>query len=240
MEMRLGKGQDVSMNQKIIPLIFFGLVAMFSATTPSAQAAEMPERIQEAYQILDKKQNSSSPISARVLSKAKGVAIFTVTKAGLLVGGQGGEGIVISRLGGMGSTAWSAPSAFNIGGASIGAQIGFTETRYIVILNTAEAIRYFTRAEKFTMNATATGTAGTANETERVSTSDLESGELVIYKDSGGVYGGATIGGTEIMRKDEINQKAYGSEVDIEKILDGSVKGTKAIERLYALLNGKS
>ena len=115
--------------------------------SPVLRAADMHERIQTATQILEQKQGSDEPIPADLLDHAKGVAIFSLTKAGLGIGGQGGEGIVLLRLGQKAVSTWSAPSAFNLGGGSLGAQIGFTEVRYIVVLNTDDAVRHFKPGE---------------------------------------------------------------------------------------------
>lgn len=199
----------------------------------------MPERIHDAIQILNQKQGSSEPIPVRLLNHAKGVAIFTLTKAGLGIGGQGGEGIVMVRINGVLLHSWTAPSAFNLGGASLGAQIGFTEVRYIVLLNTDDAVRHFTSSEKVNWDATASGTAGNDTGTEKVSTTDLEKRDVIVYKDSGGVYGGATFGGTSIECKDEINQKEYGTNVLLKNILNGKVSAPKSAERLYRLLDSK-
>jgi lipid-binding SYLF domain-containing protein len=214
------------------------MVLLFTSTL-ALRAAEIPERIQNAIQILDLKQRSSSPIPQELLNHAKGVAIFNITKAGLGIGGQGGEGIVVVRLNGMLSHSWTAPSAFNLGGASIGAQIGFTETHYIVILNTDDAVHHFTSSEKMNWNATATGTAGSDTATEKATTTDLEHNEVVVYKDTDGVFGGATLGGTSVEYKDEINQHAYGSDVQMMNILNGKVPPPPTADRLYKLLDGK-
>ncbi len=204
------------------------------------QAEDMEERIQSATKILEQKQGSNESIPLRVRKQAKGVAIFTVTKAAIGVGGQGGEGIVVLRDKSIPFPSWTAPSAFNMGGASLGAQLGFTETRYIVILNTDAAVKRFTSAGKVDWNMTATGTAGSATTTTRTTTSHIERDEYVVYKDSSGVFGGATFGGTSVERKDEINQKAYGADVHAKDILNGKVKSPKTAHHLYELLDAKS
>ena len=198
----------------------------------------MRERIHSATLILDQKQHSDEPISAELLSHAKGVAIFSITKVGLGIGGQGGEGIVLLHLGD--GRSWTAPCAFNLGGGSLGAQIGFTEVHYIVVLNSDEAVRHFTGAGKVVWNGTATGTAGSEVGTEKVSTTDLEHRDVVVYKDSGGIFGGATLGGTSVERKDAINQQAYGDNVRTKNILNGTVHSPKSASRLYTLLDAKA
>lgn len=216
-----------------------GVAALLFIPTAFLQAADMHERIQTGTEILEKKQSSSEPIPASLINHAKGIAIFTITKGGLGIGGQGGEGIVLVRLGGIIKN-WTAPSAFNLGGASVGAQIGFTEDRYIVILNTDNAVSHFTSSEKTTWNGSASGTAGTDTATEKISTTELEHRDVVVYKESSGLFGGATLGGTTIETKKEINREAYGEDVHMKNILNGSVHAPKSADRLYLILNGKA
>ena len=215
-----------------IPLLF--------ASTSLLRASDMHERIQSSIQILDQKQHSDEPIPAELLSHAKGVAIFSITKVGLGIGGQGGEGIVTLRRSDLLGHSWTAPCAFNLSGGSIGAQIGYTEVHYIVILNTDDAVRHFTGEGKVTWNGTATGTAGADTLTEKISTAELEQREVVVYKDSDGIFGGATLGGTSIERKDSINQEAYGDDVRTRNILNGTVVPPKSATRLYNLLDSSS
>jgi lipid-binding SYLF domain-containing protein len=85
----------------------------------------------------------------------------------------------------------------------------------------------------------ATGTAGSDTGTARVSTSALKRRAVVVYKDSAGIFGGATLGGTSVKRKDAINQQAYGDNVKTRNILDGNVQAPKSANRLYSLLDGK-
>jgi lipid-binding SYLF domain-containing protein len=228
------------MTQPFRRLLGLGSILLLLASPNLLRASDMHERIQSATQILSDKQRSDDPIPADLLSHAKGVAIFSITKVGLGIGGQGGEGIVLVHLNGMLWHSWTAPSAFNLAGGSIGAQIGYTEVHYIVVLNTDDAVRHFTDSGKLEWNATATGTAGSETGTDRASTSDLEHRDIVVYKDTGGIFGGATLGGTSVERKDTINQEAYGDDVQTKNILNGTVPPPKSADHLYRLLDGKS
>lgn len=228
------------MKRSFFPLLAVASLPLLLGAPALLRASDMHERIQSSIEILDQKQHSHEPIPAELLSHAKGVAIFSITKVGLGIGGQGGEGIVTLRhLDLLGHT-WTAPCAFNLSGGSVGAQIGYTEVHYIVILNSDDAVTHFTRSGKMDWNATATGTAGADTGTARASTADLENREVVIYKESSGVFGGATLGGTSIERKDAINQDAYGDDVRTKNILNGKVQAPKSANRLFVLLDGKT
>jgi lipid-binding SYLF domain-containing protein len=228
------------MKQPFSRFLALGSMLSLLAAPNYLRASDMQERIRSATEILSDKQHSDDPIPADLLSHAKGVAIFSITKVGLGIGGQGGEGIVLVRLSDMMWHSWTAPSAFNLAGGSIGAQIGFTEVHYIVVLNTDDAVQHFTGSGKLDWNATATGTAGSDTGTERVTTTDLEHRDIVVYKDTGGIFGGATLGGTSVERKESINQEAYGDDVRTRNILNGKVQPPKSADHLYSLLDGKA
>lgn len=215
------------------------ILAVLLLTSLSAQAANMRERVRDATDILESRQGSADPIPEEILLNAKGVAICTIVKAGIGIGGQGGEGIVMVRHLGGAAPVWRAPSAFNISGASLGAQIGFSSIRYIIILNTEAAIGQFVGTGKIKWDATATGTAGQDTGVESETTRELEQRAVLIYRESGGLFGGATFGGSSIEVKDEINQQAYGENVFIRDILEGRVQIPRYADRLYELLDGK-
>jgi lipid-binding SYLF domain-containing protein len=209
------------------------------ATTLFVRAADMDERILDATKILDKRQGSDDPIPAEILQNAKGVAICTIIKGGIGIGGQGGEGIVMIRHLGGAAPVWRAPSAFNISGASIGAQLGFSSISYIIVLNSERAIGQFVGTGKVKWDGTATGTLGADTGVESESTRELEKRDVLVYRDSGGLFGGATFGGSSIEVKSEINQEAYGEHTHVRDILEGKVPAPQNAQRLYDLLDGK-
>ena len=217
--------------------IFRTMVLVF-ATTLMGHAADLAERVYNSTRILEQRQGSADPIPPEILQNAKGVAICTVLKGGIGIGGQGGEGIVmVHHMGASGDRTWRAPSAFNITGMSVGAQLGFSTTKYIIVLNTETAVGQFVASGKVKWDATAAGTAGDDTVVEGQSTRDLEKHAVLVYRDSGGLFGGATLGGSSIDVKNEINQAYYGPHIFIRDILEGHVPVPREAGRLYELLN---
>ncbi len=214
-------------------------LSLLLASTLFVRAADMDERIHSATRIVEQRQGSADPIPAEILQNAKGIAICTILKGGIGIGGQGGEGIVLIRHMGAAGPVWRAPSAFNISGASLGAQFGFSSISYIIVLNTERAIGQFIGEGKMKWDATATGTAGSDTGVESESTRQLEQRDVLVYRDSGGLFGGATFGGSSIEVKNEINQEAYGEHTHVRDILEGTVQPPQNAHRLYELLDGK-
>jgi lipid-binding SYLF domain-containing protein len=174
-----------------------------------------------------------------ILQNAKGIAICTIVKGGIGIGGQGGEGIVCIRHLGGPAPVWRAPSAFNISGGSLGLQLGFSSISYIIVLNTDHAIGQFIGTGKLKWDATATGTAGSDTGVESQSTRDLEKRDVLVYRDSGGIFGGATFGGSTVEVKSSINREAYGELGHVRDILEGRTPVPAGANRLYDLLDGK-
>ncbi len=219
--------------------LFFTSLALILISTNLTRAADMDERIHDAIKIVEERQGSDDPIPVEILQNAKGIAICTIVKAGIGIGGQGGEGIIVIRHAGDAGPVWRAPSAFNLSGASLGAQLGFSSISYIIVLNSERAIGQFVGRGKMKWDATATGTAGPDTGVESESTRELEKRDVLVYRDSGGLFGGATFGGSSIEVKDEINQEAYGEHIHVRDILEGRVTAPQNAQRLYDLLDGK-
>jgi lipid-binding SYLF domain-containing protein len=212
-------------------------IALLALSSIVLRADNLHQRVYTATRILEQRQGSLDPIPLEVLQHARGIAIGTITKAGLGIGGQGGEGIVLLHYLGDTPALWSPPVAFNTSGGSLGAQIGFTTIRYIIILNSDDAVRLFTSSGKMTFDATATGTAGADTGREGETTENLERRSMIIYKETGGLFGGATFGGTSVEVKDEINQRAYGDNIYVRDILAHKVPAPRSAAHLYEILN---
>ena len=154
-------------------------LALLIASTSFVRAADLDERIHDAINIVEKRQGSDDPIPTEILQNAKGIAICTIIKGGIGIGGQGGEGVIVIRHLGGPAPVWRAPSAFNISGASLGAQFGFSSISYIIVLNTERAIGQFVGQGKMKWDATATGTAGPDTGVESQSTRELEKHDVL-------------------------------------------------------------
>ena len=66
-----------------------------------------------------------------LLDKAKAVVVFPgALKGAFIIGGQGGKGIAVRRIG----RGWSAPAFLNMAGGSVGLQIGGSKTDYVMLI----------------------------------------------------------------------------------------------------------
>ncbi len=117
----------------IIPLLASLVVAFAqtgrerSAKKARAAAAQSAKAARVFNEIMSTRERS---IPGDLLDRAEAVAVFPgVLKAGFIVGGRGGSGVISRRVAG----GWGAPAFFDLGGGSIGLQIGAASTDYILL-----------------------------------------------------------------------------------------------------------
>jgi lipid-binding SYLF domain-containing protein len=219
--------------------------ALFTALigfSPSA-SANLPAIVNNATGILSAKQGSAAPIPQAEIDAARGVAIVDITKGGLVFGGTGGSGVVLLKTkkglsGLVGRESWGSPIPIGFSGGSFGAQIGGSNTKAIILLNSEAAVRKFTTPGKIGWSASATGTAGTdtVSEQEGGLLSDVDA---KIYKETEGIYGGAVFGGTSLSINDKAIAEGYGAGTFVRDILENKVQTPAYTQPLIKLLEGK-
>ena len=144
-------------------------------------------------------------IPRELLEKAEAIGVFpSVVKAGFIIGGRGGAGVVARRT----TNGWSAPVFYNIGGASVGAQIGVEKTDYIMLFMNEGALRELLN-DKLAFEGNLSFAAGPIGRSVGAATNaTLESG-ILIWSRSKGAFVGASIGGAVLTADNSKNQAFY-------------------------------
>jgi lipid-binding SYLF domain-containing protein len=168
---------------------------------------------------------------AAVLRQAKGLAILTVTKAGFIVSGRGGKGIVIARTG----KGWSGPSAIGTGGMGFGFQAGAQVSEIVIILNTPAAVEAFTKDGDFTLGGNLSVTAGPVGRDAEAKVG-LQA-VMFSYSRSQGVFGGLSVEGTVIGTRKDDNAAYYGKPVAAKDILAGKIAAPAGARKLQKVLS---
>ena len=133
-------------------------VGLGSARTVSAQSEEAA-RIKESTTVLQEILDAPDvSVPKWVAEKVQGIAVFpSVKKAGLLVGGQWGRGILSAKSTKSGT--WSAPAFLTLTGGSIGAQIGGEAVDLVLVIIDERGLEQLTR-NQFKIGADAGVAAG--------------------------------------------------------------------------------
>jgi len=160
------------------------LLAPGCGATPKT-AEDRAAKIEQAERTLETMKAKDASLSG-VLDDAYGWAVFsTVGRGALIVGGEGGGGIVFEQ-----GAPWGSAT---LAKGSIGLQIGGEAYSELVIFMTEQAFRSFTAGDfSFTAGLSATGIkAGAALETP------IESGMKVLVMTKGGLMASAAVGGQD-------------------------------------------
>jgi len=182
--------------------------------------ADTEKRIHEAAGVL--KELTEAPdkgIPHDLLEKAQCVGIVpNLKRAGFIVGGEYGKGIVTCRT--AGQEGWSAPATVRIEGGSIGAQIGAGETDVVFVVMNQRGMDKL-MADKFTVGADAAAMAGPVGRTTAAQTDAALHAEILSYSRSRGVFAGVTLNGATLRPDKDDNRALYGAEVTQREILTG-------------------
>jgi len=202
--------------------------ALFAACS-FAQAEGLQDSVDQARVILKRfKEMPEQSIPEKVLGDARGLAILSVVKAGFVLSARGGQGIVIART--SATSGWSGPSAIATGGAGFGFQIGAQASEFVLVLNTPEAVRAFSRGGNISLGTDLSVAAGPVGRNLAVDVAPMAA--IYTYSRSQGLFAGVSLEGTVIITRGEANTDYYGKKVNVDDVLKGKIPppaGSKAL-----------
>jgi len=212
-----------------ISLILTLVTLCFAA---SAVHADLQEDVDSAVSIIERfEEIPESAIPRAVLRDAKGLAILTVTKAGFVVSGRGGTGVVVART----EKGWSGPSAIGTGGVGVGFQAGVQVTEYVIILNTQEAVSAFSKGSNVTLGGNLSAAIGPIGRSAEAGVAVQAA--MYTYSRSQGIFAGVSLEGTVIATRYQANEEYYGKPVFPADILAGTVKPPAGARKLIDVLS---
>ena len=191
-----------------------GFAVLFANTL--AQAADQTTVLNQAVVTVDKmKFDPTFGPSRQILRSAKAVLIVPqLIKGGFIFGAEGGDGVLLQRLG----RGWSAPAFYTIGSASFGLQIGLEEARFVMFIMSERALRAVEQS-KFTFGGAAGLTVITLGANAQGATSTNLTGDIIVWASSKGAYGGLTLQGSVLAPKNDANAQFYGRPLSVGQIL---------------------
>ncbi|KAL2483516.1 RING/FYVE/PHD-type zinc finger family protein [Forsythia ovata] len=172
-----------------------------------------------------------------ILKDAKGLAILTVAKVGMMVTYNIGTGLVVARRD---DGSWSPPSAIASFGFGWGAQVGGEVTDFIIVLRTNSAIKTFGGNIHFSVGAGFSAAAGIVG---RAAEADLRAGDggytsCYTYSCSKGAFVGCSLEGNLVTTRTQVNSRFYGNpSISTSEILLGSMPRPPAASLLYHSLS---
>ncbi|XP_055806541.1 uncharacterized protein LOC129875135 isoform X1 [Solanum dulcamara] len=180
--------------------------------------------------------SSEKKIPEAILQNARGLAILTVVKVGVMVTYNIGTGLVIARRE---DGSWSPPSAISSFGVGWGAQAGGELTDFIIVLRTTDAVKTFGGDAHLSVGAGVSAAAGIIG---RTAEADLRAGTggyaaCCTYSCSKGAFVGCSLQGSIVTTRTRENSRFYGSQsMKASEILLGSLPRPPAAAALYRAL----
>lgn len=175
---------------------------------------EATELVREASATLEKMKKDEGV--KKLLSESKGLFIVPdYGRAALGVGAGGGEGILIARRD---AQSWSDPAFYDVGGISVGAQLGGEGGEIAMILMSDEALKSFKNENSFSLSA---GAGLTIVDYSALAQASLgkEVGNVVFWSDTKGAFAGVSLSATDISWNKEENLAYYGKTIKPEDAL---------------------
>lgn len=192
-------------------LITISFILMFNGII-SAEEKAHERRIRLAGELIQKMtEQKDSANMADVIKSGKGVAIFpAVTKAGLIVGGQVGEGLVLLRNA---DGSWTGPAFMGLSGASVGFQIGAQSVGLVLVITNEDGLKAFTGGNSFKLGADVAIAAGPVGRDASAATDGRAKASIYSYSMSKGLFAGVSVEGCVINQNRDANRAYWGRDV---------------------------
>jgi lipid-binding SYLF domain-containing protein len=173
-------------------------------------------------------------IPGSVLNKAECVVVVPgMKKGGFIVGGSFGRGAVSCRN--KDKAGWGAPAMVELGGGSVGFQIGAEATDVVMLIMNREGIDSLLKS-KFTLGGDASVAAGPVGREATAETDAAMKAKILSYSRSKGVFGGVSLQGTTLHQDEDAIKAVYGKQLNASDILNGTMPSPPAATQLNQVL----
>lgn len=217
-------------------LTVFFLFTMSFTAMPAWARNKSAQRLDKSAQVLREiMKTPEQGIPTDLLRKAVCVAVVpSYKKLAFGIGGSAGKGALVCRRGGNG--AWGAPWMFEMGGPSIGLQIGGSSTDFVLLIMNPEGAEKFV-AGHTKLGADASVAGGPVGRTAGASTGVLLQTEILTYSRSRGAFAGVSLEGQVIKNDGGANKDIYGRDLSAKQILFGHTGSPAAARSLDSVLS---
>jgi lipid-binding SYLF domain-containing protein len=188
-----------------------GLITVLLATSLSSAmaASSLDRRVDAATEVLE--QLSRIPeqsIPPSLLRNAYAVAVIPgVIKAGFIIGGSYGKGVLVVRRP---NGRWSNPSFITLGAGSLGWQAGAQSSDIILVFKSRKGVENIAKG-KLTLGGDANVAAGPVGRHARAATDLRLKAEIYSYSRNRGLFAGISLEGAYISMDQKANYAYYQS-----------------------------
>lgn len=214
------------------------LVSLIVAITASPLwAGKTPEtRIRESLDTINRMSAQDDvETMGYIIEKGVAVAIFpSVVKAGFVLGGQYGEGLLLRHDSKTGK--WYGPSFYNIAGGSFGLQIGVQSTALVLAVVNEDGMKGF-RGDNFTLGGELAVAAGPVGRRTSAATDINLNTPIYSYSMSKGLFAGLSLDGSTINHDPSANELYWGKKTSPVEALEKPATSKEIAPLIKALNN---
>lgn len=195
-----------------------GCSTMGSRSTTENSSQAQAELASQAASLLQRQQTRSPDkrIPHELIANARCIGVFpSIIKAGFIVGGEHGNGLVSCR---QSSGGWSqaAPAVYSISGGSIGLQAGAKKSSVILLFQTRDSVDTLMQ-NSFDLGAGAGVTAGPVGLNTHLSGAPAP---ILAYVTSAkGLFAGVNLNGNRMSFDQSANVQLYGTNASPHSLL---------------------
>ena len=185
---------------------FFAVLLILCVGTATA-ATKLEKRVEDSTAVLE--QLAAIPekgIPSNLLNSAYAVAVIpNVIKAGFIIGGKYGQGVLVIRRP---NGEWSNPSFITLAGGSVGFQAGAQASDLVLVFKTKRGVENIYKG-KFTLGGDMAVAAGPVGRYTSASTDLQMKAEIYAYARNRGLFGGISLDGAALSMDKKSNFAYY-------------------------------
>lgn len=217
------EGGIIVKRKKCVALLV--LLILVSSSFP-ASAASPKGLIQDSVKVLgEMARQRDAETMGELMKKARGVAVFpSVIKAGFVVGGQYGEGLLLRRD--PATKKWYGPTFSSIAGASWGLQVGAQSTALVLVIVNERGLEGF-KANNFKLGGDFAVAAGPVGRRAEMSTDFKLQASIYSYSMTKGLFAGLSLDGSAITVDKETNKAYWGKDTTPTQALNKQASGAE-------------
>ena len=208
--------------------------ALLMAATAFGQLKQSDiDKLNEAATTLRELRNTAEGgIPDSIFNKAHCVVVIpNLKKAGFIIGGEHGSGVMSCRHG----NTWSPPVFMELTKGSAGLQAGIQSTDLVLVVMNQSGAEKLLR-NKVTLGADASVAAGPVGRAASAGTDAQLSAEMLSYSRAKGLFAGIDLSGGSLNPDKSRNERAYGPNASAGDIARGTTQ-VKASAEAQAFIN---
>ena len=211
---------------------FFSTVLAASVAVPALAESKnkLDARVRDLTDYFETVQkDKDTAVPAEILSKAEGMIIMRTYKAGFIVGVAGGHGVALVKNKTTGK--WGPVGFVKSGEGSFGFQAGAQRSDMVLVLMNSDGVKVLTDPN-FKIGADVSATVGPKSGGGQANF-ETDKTPVLVYSDTKGAYGGASLQTGAIFPDSGDNEDYYGKKLTMtEIVVDGKVQPTEAAKLL--------